>query len=155
MRRSSDRVVGLLRKDASRFFSTLNSGDLLEEGTIHSSFFGVHQSTKLVLPSRLHFRACKNCDRRCIGILHLIEQELLVLKEFLLALFLLLIAVLCFLVCSLHPLIHVRLVGAGVLLFSQALLTYLVLEDLVEGVVFSARLVLVVDVLEACLLILL
>lgn len=152
---SSDWVVRLLGKKACRFFSTLNPGDLLEKGTIHASFLRVHHSAELVLSSRLHFRACEDSDRHCIGILHLIEQKLLVFKEFCLALFISFTAVLCFLICSLHPSIHIGLVGAGVLLLTQALLSYLVLEDLVEGVVFCARLVLVVDVLEACLLILL
>ena len=73
----SDWILGLSGQDFGWFIASLDTGNLLEESTIHTSCLGVHKSAKFVLVPVLHFRSLRYL-RTGTWITHLILQVLLV-----------------------------------------------------------------------------
>ena len=125
--RSSDWVLSLLLKHSSRFFTTLDSADLLEQGPVHLGFLRIHKTAKLHLLLTFDARcAYTNCIDG--SWLHLINQELLIGLQFLLSklVFFLLLGILY--VRSGNHIVHVRSVGPVLMLLLHTFLVNLVVK---------------------------
>lgn len=109
-------------------FTTLDARDFLQQGPIHFCLLGVHHASKSVLPLVLNVRAAFlscTCCARADDLLHgqLVFQEFLVLQHLPFALLLLHGTLLVINLGTFDPAVHVGLVRAGLILFTQVLLS--------------------------------
>lgn len=125
--RSSDWVLSLLLKHFSRFFTTLDSADLLEQGPVHLGFLRIHKTAKLHLFLTFDARcAYTNCIDG--SWLHLINQELLISLQFLLSKLILFLLLGILYVRSSNHIVHIRSVGPVLVLLLHTFLVDLVVK---------------------------
>ena len=129
----SNRVVSGCSEQTSWFITTLNSADLLEEGTVHFRLLRVHQAAELLLFRQLiNWGAVGACVSSHTVQSHLILQEIGISNNFLLAGSLNHGSTLISNLGLLNPLIHVRLVSSHIVIHFHFLLRNLAVQLLIK-----------------------